>query len=52
MIIKNGTLVLPHSSLRTNLFIHDGRIEEMTVFDTLLEAKETIDAIDSASFPT
>ena len=51
MIIKNGTIVLPHSSLRTNLIIQDGRIERMTVFDTLPEAKETIDATELRVLP-
>src|SRR5262245_40534383 len=44
MVIKNGTIVMPHSSLQGHLIIHEGKIKEMSVFDTLPEAKQTIDA--------
>lgn len=44
MVIKNGTIVLPHSSLRAHLIIHEGKIKEMTVFDELPETQQTIDA--------
>ena len=44
MVIKNGTIVLPNASLRTHLIIQDEKIKEMTVFDSLPEARQTIDA--------
>lgn len=44
MVIKNGTIVLPHSSLRAHLIIHEGKIKGTPVFDTLPEARQTIDA--------
>ncbi len=44
MVIKNGTVVQPNSSLRAHLIIHEGKIKEMTVFDDLPQARQTIDA--------
>ena len=40
MVIKNGTIVMPHSSLRGHLIIQDGKIKEITVFDDLPEARQ------------
>ncbi|MBI4447299.1 MAG: dihydroorotase family protein [Acidobacteria bacterium] len=44
LIIKNGTIVEPHSTLRGHLIVHEGKIKEISVFDTLPEAKTVIDA--------
>jgi dihydroorotase len=44
MIIKNGTVVLPHASLRNHLILHEGKVRELTTFDDLPEARATIDA--------
>lgn len=44
MLIKNGTIVLPHSSLRGHLIIHEGKVKEIATFDDLPDARETIDA--------
>lgn len=44
MIIKNGTIVLPECSLRGHLIIDQEKIKEISVFDDLPEARQTIDA--------
>src|SRR4026208_1613565 len=44
MVIKNGTIAMPHSSLRGHLIIDGGKIKKMSVFDTLPEARQAIDA--------
>lgn len=44
MVIKNGTIVMPHSSLWGHLIIHEGKIKEVSVFDDLPQARQTIDA--------
>jgi allantoinase len=44
LIIENGTVVLPHASLRNHVIVHDGRVREITMFDDLPEARQRIDA--------
>jgi allantoinase len=51
MVIKNGTIVMPHSSLRGHLIIDKGKIKEMSVSDTLPEARQTIDATNLHVLP-
>lgn len=44
LVIKNGTVVLPHASTSEHVIIHEGRIVELTHGSALPEACETIDA--------
>ena len=44
MVIKNGTVVVPNSSLRAHVIIDEGKVKELTPFDDLPKARETIDA--------
>jgi allantoinase len=44
MVIKNGTVVVPNSTLRAHVIIDEGKVKEVTPFDDLPEARETIDA--------
>jgi len=45
MVIKNGTVVVPNSSLRAHVIIDEGKVKELTPFDDLPKARETIDVM-------
>ena len=38
MVIKNGTVVVPNSTLRAHVIIDEGKVKEVTPFDDLPEA--------------
>ncbi len=44
LIVKNGTIVTPLTSLRGHVLIEDGKILDILVGDTLPQARETLDA--------
>ncbi len=44
LLVKNGTIVTPLSSLRGHVLITDGKILDVMVSDALPQAKEVIDA--------
>ena len=44
LIVKNGTIVSPQSSIHGHVLIKDGRVLEVMVRDDLPPARETIDA--------
>ena len=47
--IENGIIVTPQKSVRTNIYVLDGKIAELT--DEVREAKEVIDASGRHIFP-
>ena len=47
--IENGTVVTPEKSERTNIYVLDGKIAQLT--DEVLDAKEVIDASGKLIFP-
>ena len=47
--IENGIIVTPKKSVRTNIYVLDGKIAELT--DEVREAKEVIDASGRHIFP-
>ena len=47
--IENGTVITPEKSERTNIYVLDGKIAQLT--DEVLEAKEVIDASGKLIFP-
>ncbi len=44
LIVKNGTIVTPLSSLRGHILIKDGKLLDVLAEDALPETRETIDA--------
>ena len=51
LCIKGGTVVNAGSSMKANVYVRDGVITAVTAPETVLEAKETIDAEGLYVFP-